>query len=268
MSTRKPPSFVQRRILTISSGLSRDCSSPQNCDERDEKGADIIINRLGNTLRSGNSSSASLGCLDKESIRSPWSSTQKEGRTVLVINASQEMAQEITVELSATLPGSTILFAPTLSLALWILKRRSIDLVLSSSRLPDAPIEKLHEFLELLFPPPELVILSDLKQTRSHMGYHPGYRFVELRRLTTGSSEQDSAPPPQVLSELGADIRNDLNNPLQEIVAMAFVAHASNGLSPMAEEALSAIQRAAENMSHVVNSLEDKIRGAVARTAA
>jgi len=65
------------------------------------------------------------------------------------------------------------------------------------------------------------------------------------------------------ISSLGADIRNDLNNPLQEIVAMAFVATSSDGLSPIAEEALSAIQRAATNMSSVVNSLEDKIRSVV-----
>jgi signal transduction histidine kinase len=268
MSTRKPPSFVQRRTLTISSVIPHDCASPHNRDERDEKGSEIIINRPGISSRMSSGPVASLARVDENHKSSLGEEAHIEGRTVLVINASQEMAQEITVELSATLPGSTILFAPTLSLALWILKRRSIDLVLSSSKLPDAPIQKLHEFLELLSPPPELVIVSDLKQTRSHMGYHPGYRFVELRRLTTGSSEQEVPPTPEVLSELGADIRNDLNNPLQEIVAMAFVAHASEGLSPMAEEALSAIQRAAENMSHVVNSLEDKIRGAVARTAA
>ena len=49
---------------------------------------------------------------------------------------------------------------------------------------------------------------------------------------------------------------------------MAFVAHASQGLSPVAEEALSAIQRAAGNMADVVNMLEDKIRGVVSTSAA
>jgi hypothetical protein len=44
---------------------------------------------------------------------------------------------------------------------------------------------------------------------------------------------------------------------------MAFVATSSEGLSPVAEEALSAIQRAATNMATVVNSLEDKIRSVV-----
>lgn len=261
MSTRKPPAFVRRRILTISSALPPHAVIPRNHDEETGKTAEIVINRRGSTLNA-------QPFLPRQQAPISEAVVRKEGRTVLVINASQDLAQEITVELSATLPGSTILFAPTLSLALWILKRRSIDLVLSSSRLPDAPIEKLHEFLELLSPPPELVILSDLTHTRSHMGYHPGYRFVELRRLRTTTVEAEQPPMKEVFSELGADIRNDLNNPLQEIVAMAFVAHASDGLSPMAEEALSAIQRAAQNMSTVVNSLEEKIRGAVARTAA
>jgi hypothetical protein len=44
---------------------------------------------------------------------------------------------------------------------------------------------------------------------------------------------------------------------------MAFVAHASQGLSTTAEQALAAIQRAAANMATVVNTLEDKIRSAV-----
>ncbi len=194
---------------------------------------------------------------------------QKNGCNVLVINASHTMAHEITAQLTENLPGSSILFAPTLSLALWILKRRSIDLILSTDQLPDGSLSKLHEFLELMSPPPELLVLSDLNSTRSQMNSHPGYRFVEVRRLSYRNDEQ---PQPsqltQTISELGADLRNDLNNPLQEIVAMAFVAHASAGLSPVAEQALSAIQRAAGSMENVVKNLESKIRGAVSRSAA
>lgn len=188
------------------------------------------------------------------------------GATVLVINASQDIAQEITLELSRTLPGCSILFAPTLQLALWMLKRRSIDIILSSATLPDGPLSKLHETLERLPTSPELVILSDLTTTRSELGSYPGYRFVELRRVPTQKtriSATTDTPQTKQLSSLGADLRNDLNNPLQEIVAMAFVATSSAGLSPIAEEALSAIQRAATNMATVVNSLEDKIRQAV-----
>jgi hypothetical protein len=198
----------------------------------------------------------------------PCARTSKDSSTVLVINASQGMAQEITVELSRTLPGAAILFAPTLHLALWILKRRTIDIILSSSVLPDGPLSKLHEFLELMTPPPELVVISDITTTRSEISSHPGYRFVELRRVSLRSPAPQQQPSPQAplsrISELGADIRNDLNNPLQEIVAMAFVAHSSQGLSPGAEVALSAIQKAATNMAQVVNAIEEKIRSAVA----
>jgi signal transduction histidine kinase len=187
------------------------------------------------------------------------------GANVLVINASQDTAREITLELSRTLPGCSILFAPTLQLALWILNRRTIDIILSSATLPDGHLSKLHESLEVMSPPPELVILSDLTTTRADLGSHPGYRFVELRRVQSSkpyavASKESGATQ---ISSLGADLRNDLNNPLQEIVAMAFVATSSTGLSPVAEEALSAIQRAAANMSTVVNSLEDKIRSVV-----
>ena len=203
-------------------------------------------------------------------ILPPSARISKDSSTVLVINASQGLAQEITVELSRTLPGATILFAPTLHLALWILKRRSIDIILSSSVLPDGPLGKLHEFLELMTPPPELVVISDLTTTRSEMGSHPGYRFVELRRVSIRQQPPQIPPSPAAplsrISELGADIRNDLNNPLQEIVAMAFVAHSSQGLSPSAEHALSAIQRAASNMATVVNKIEEKIRSAVTTT--
>jgi signal transduction histidine kinase len=190
-----------------------------------------------------------------------------EACTVLVINASQSMAHEITLELSRTLPGSTILFAPTLSLALWILKRRHINLILSSAILPDGALTTLHQFIELMSPPPELVVISDLHSTRAELGSHPGYRFVELRRVSTRQGEERQVIQTRI-SELGANIRNDLNNPLQEIVAMAFVAHSSQGLSPMAEEALSAIQRAAGNMADVVNRLEDKIRVVVSDSSA
>jgi signal transduction histidine kinase len=222
-----------------------------------------------NTTKSNAFSPRSMPSMPPFQAATPKASTYdaalQAGATVLVINASQQTAQEITLELSRTLPGCSILFAPTLQLALWILKRRSIDIILSSAVLPDGPLSRLHESLELMSPPPELVILSDLTTTRAELGSHPGYRFVELRRVQSHTPYAPTVVDSNVtqISSLGADIRNDLNNPLQEIVAMAFVATSSDGLSPIAEEALSAIQRAATNMSSVVNSLEDKIRSVV-----
>lgn len=189
--------------------------------------------------------------------------------TALVINASTEMARPMTSELSVALPGCAILFAPTLDLALWILKRRAIDLVVTSSVLPDGPLTKLHDFLEQLETPPELLIVGNLHEAPSTAHDTNNYRYVGIRRLGNAalSANQDVTPPDENLahavSTLGADLRNDLNNPLQEIVAMAFVAQSSQGISPMAEQALSAIERAATGMASIVNSLEDKIRGVV-----
>jgi len=209
------------------------------------------------------SSPSSISQANPTPVSEPPALNIGDSATVLVINASQDMAQEITVELSRTLPGSSILFAPTLHLALWIIKRRSVDIILSSATLPDGPLSKLHEALKIMSPPPELVILSDLTTTRSEISSHPGYRFVELRRVGSHQKGPAISPGNTTIATLGANIRNDLNNPLQEIVAMAFVAHASQGLSPVAEQALSAIQKAAANMATVVNTLEDKIRSAV-----
>lgn len=190
--------------------------------------------------------------------------------TALVINASTEMARPMTSELSVALPGCAILFAPTLDLALWILKRRAIDLVVTSPIFPDGPITRLHEFLEQLETPPELVVVGNLHEAPTAKEPIAGYRYVSMRRLGSGavSANQDSPSSDDSLSNavraLSADLRNDLNNPLQEIVAMAFVAQASAGISPLAEQALSAIERAASGMATIVNSLEDKIHGVVA----
>lgn len=268
MSGRSDPSLVKRRTVTLSSEGTVS-SRPGSSSIR------IIRPRIRSSPQCPQIPTHTLQAARQDG-------TPRSGCTVLVLNASHPMAHEISAEISSTLPASTVLFAPTLSLALYLLKRRSIDLILSSDQLPDGPLSKLHEFLELMSPPPELVVLSDLNHSRSQMDSHPGYRFVEVRRLA-GSPGQ--TPPPTLgtpsplpqpglpaltstISALGADLRNDLNNPLQEIVAMAFVAHTSEGLSPTAEHALSAIQRAASNMEQVVRGLEDKIRGAVSQSAA
>ena len=193
----------------------------------------------------------------------------KRPSTALVINASIEMARELTYQLSQAIPDCAILFAPTLSLALWILKRRDIDLIISSAMVPDGSLHDLDIYLEQLSDRPELLIVGDIESSREQITSHPGYRFAELRRVKAElqnlkTEPQQSQKLSPDVTALGADIRNDLNNPLQEIVAMAFVAHSSEGLSSTAEMALAAIQKAALGMSAVVNKLEEKIRKAVA----
>lgn len=179
--------------------------------------------------------------------REPTPEGAKSDVQVLVINASMDMAREITVELSRAIPGCTIMFAPTLRLALWIINRRKIDLIVTSAILPDGSLSELDRALDEFLDPPELVVMSGADHTREQMSGRPGYRFAELRSINSR------------IREVGADLRNDLNNPLQEIVALAFVAQVSDGISPVAEQALGAIEKAAKNMSQVVNGLEDKI---------
>ena len=76
---------------------------------------------------------------DGEPVRAEGGS----GYSVLVINSSQEMAREITKELTLGIPGCSIMYAPTIELARWIIKRRAIDLVVSCPVLPDGSIIKL-----------------------------------------------------------------------------------------------------------------------------
>ena len=190
--------------------------------------------------------------------------------SVLVINSSQEMAKEITMQLTLSLPGCSITYAPTLELARWILSRRKMDLVVSNAILPDGSISRLQDVLQKLDQPPDLVVVGNAGN--SHMLDQSGYRMTSARKIgtvqtnngATLSVRQQSLPSlTQSIKSLGADIRNDLNNPLQEIVAMVFVAKAIGGEGKGTNQALEAIDRAANNMAQVVKGLEDKIRAAV-----
>ena len=67
-------------------------------------------------------------------------------------------------------------------------------------------------------------------------------------------------PRLEAVRNLGADLRNDLNNRLQEIVAMVFVAQASKSSPTTNDEVLAAIDRAAKNLASVVQSIESKIQ--------
>jgi hypothetical protein len=233
-----PPPFVKRRKISLDQGTivketSEEAASGVRIIRRPAAASRVGISSLaasdGSQQAHGPTpltSSASVTPIPEVFSQKISSKQTAAGElpVVLVINASQHMAHEITHQLSVTLPGATILFAPTLNLALWILKRRSINLILTSSVLPDGPLPRLHEFLEQLSPPPELVVLSEINASRSELASHPGYRFVELRRLSSQNRENPPETQPDfsaTISSLGADIRNDLNNPLQEIVALA-----------------------------------------------
>ncbi len=189
---------------------------------------------------------------------------------VLVINSSQVMAKEITMELALRIPGCSIMYAPSIELAKWILRRRKLQLVVSSPILPDGGIVKLRDTLENMESPPDLMVVGELHSDAVTALNSSIYRCTALKRYNSRSRVVRPAAVKKnenlgrKIADLGADLRNDLNNPLQEIVAMVFVAQAAGVKgAPNTQEALCAIDKAAKNMAKVVNGLEDKIRNVV-----
>lgn len=187
--------------------------------------------------------------------------------TVLVINASHEMAKEITLQLTLGIPTCSIMYAPSIHIARWILARRHIDLVVSSPILPDGPIGRLRDSLEKMASPPNVVVVGNMNATSAELFGKGGYEFSSVRRLGELSVEEPVTPKQEALpfdnkvKSLGADLRNDLNNPLQEIVAMVFVAQAGAPSEAGTSQALNAIEKAAKNMAKIVSGLEDRIKG-------
>jgi len=201
----------------------------------------------------------------------PSKYTEAQDLSVLVINSSQNMAKEITLQLALKLRGCSIMYAPSIEIAKWILLKRDIQLVVSSPLLPDGGISKLNDVLARLESPPDVVIVGDIDSQSKNLFGNSRYEFSCLRRIGNNNTQesgfeeeaQGNQQLDKTVSVLGADIRNDLNNPLQEIVAMVFVAQAAGEESESTKQALSAIDNAARNMSTYVNTLEDKIREAV-----
>lgn len=224
-------------------------------------------------------------------VSAPRSETVSEQEfRVLVINGSTEMAKEISLQLTLSIPGCAIMYAPSIELARLILLRRDVDLIVSSTLLPDGGTSRLQALLQKYAQrspqrkPPTLVLVGeapagllkdlsrdgyDVSHVRrvSSVGQLPENAFHSLSGTVLSRTEQLRRPriEHRAIRSLGADLRNDLNNPLQEIVAMVFVARSSaDNESGVTSKALDAIDRAAKNMAAVVKSLEDKISSAVA----
>lgn len=68
------------------------------------------------------------------------------------------------------------------------------------------------------------------------------------------------------ITSLSADLRDSLNNPLQEIVAMISVAKTQASESKLDDEALSVITRAAQDMAEEVMKLEERMLYALETT--
>lgn len=193
---------------------------------------------------------------------------------VLVINADHEMAKELTLQLSIQIPGCSIVFAPTLALAKLMLRRRKIDFIVSSAILPDGSLRDLEQIICKIEQRPNVLVFGAMNMGQTDSFRDANYEIAGFRRFEQADPRQANLPlGPQNksadklqkhISTLGADIRNDLNNPLQEIVAMVFVAQAASAdPDPNIQQALTAIDNAAKNMSEYVNELEGKIRDVV-----
>lgn len=186
--------------------------------------------------------------------------------TALVVNSSHQTAKEITFGLTLKMPNCSIMYAPSLQLAKWILVRRQVDLIVSDGILPDGCVTGLLPELEKAAHRPDLVVVGNISLSAAEKLRESGYHFTSLRHMgevASALTRESVAAKDEKVKELGKDIRNDLNNPLQEIVAMVFVAQASGGASTPALQALDAIDRAAKNMSVKIRGLEDRIRKVV-----
>jgi hypothetical protein len=180
---------------------------------------------------------------------------------ILVINASHSMAKEITRELAERFPACSFIYAPSLAIARLVLRARPINLIVSSAILPDGGVEQIRPLLDECASPPELLVVGELSLKSIQLIGTGPYSFAEYRKF--GPQPQAAPVLDEKLRCLGADIRNDLNNPLQEIVALLFVAQSGGENVSSTQEALGAIASAAKNMAQYVNSLEEKIREVV-----
>ena len=84
----------------------------------------------------------------------PSTIDETEFPTVLIVNSSFDMAREITGELLRRVPTANLLYAPSLELAKFMLRKRRISLVVSNSVLPDGGVLSLRESLEAIENPP------------------------------------------------------------------------------------------------------------------
>ncbi len=169
---------------------------------------------------------------------------------ILLVNSSHRMAKEISSELNKKLPNSEFTFAPTLTLAKVLLGKNSFNLIISSALMPDGNSKQIEALLAKQENPATLIVVKNEK---------------DLLSFSLPGELKNEAKPylAEAISDLGADLRNDLNNPLQEIVTMVFVAQSNNQDPEVMNQALLAIGNAATNLSSVVKGLETKILKAV-----
>lgn len=171
---------------------------------------------------------------------------------ILILNGSAEMAKLVTSELLKSVPGAKLLYAPSIAIAEWLITTRRFHLIISDAILPDGNISRLNRSLSTLENLPDLIVVGEKNFKGKQILLDKTYSLQKI-------SDMQSEVKQSKVAELGADLRNDLNNPLQQIVAMAFVARSAQGASELTNEALGAIESAAQSMAGVVWGIEEKL---------
>ncbi len=170
---------------------------------------------------------------------------------MLVLNAHPALAHEITAALQEQVAECEIVYAPTIELARILIKKREISLIVTSPMLPDGHVSKLQSYLDTLPHPPDVIVFADQDKKSISLFENSGYHFISVRDVRSVSSGP-------VDESLHKEIRDALNNPLQEIVSLVFLAHTAQ-CSEKTKVALGAIEHAAERMSQVVWGLEERL---------
>jgi hypothetical protein len=198
---------------------------------------------------------------------------KSSNRTVLVLNNDARIAEAVTVQLLRLDPQISIIYAPTLTSAKVFLKGCPVSLIITEETLPDGSAYLLRSTLEESGQEPQLIILS---QAHNFSGLPfeavSPYRFARVqligsthsynRGLTEASSNQ--CPTKTHISalkrQIRAELKDSVNNPLQEILAMVYVARNCSETNALLNEALKAIETAAEKIaSEVANATSSRL---------
>jgi hypothetical protein len=194
----------------------------------------------------------------------PTTSVSARSSKILVVNGDSVLASQVMVQLKQL--GSSVipLFVPSLKAAQLMLRRSSFDLIIGSAMLPDGPLTGLEQDLQKVKNPPPVIVVDTIEEA-AEVPLDQEYRFAKLRHIKRSLYQHDIEISQSllthdryidsVLHEVSTDLRDKLNNPLQEIVAMVYVARNAPSETALVHSALQAIERAAQEMNGAVHSV-------------
>ncbi len=179
------------------------------------------------------------------------------GKKILIINNSSALAFHLKFELEHLLPGCEMVFTPTIEAAAIMLKSEDFSVVIA-----EASVNKkdLTFQLEQCVAPPNLILVGSEEAEILGLAHSVIFELASVRAIKPLPHVEDP------VQTVGNDLRNDLNNPLQAILASVYVAKHLDAASEEAALALDAISHAASQMASTVRGLESRIRRAVHRS--